>query len=391
MNPSVRYELHEFDRLASPHELRDEHKKKTDLIKLVTSEVERIKQTFIHEVFSFEDERHLERYIQYHQQALIRLIDKCTIQLQSNDRDTKDSYRALHTGLENLLVFVERHFTKYFDQDVKAPEGYVKVASNDLKKAVQRIEKALSETKADPRLCALFISIVDEILHRSEESTITYRMVLYAKTVIKEINLVLARVKSVQDIDEELRQLMYYLNYNSIKVLTYHAHFITALIDTSSSRSEKIEKLSFVLKKINQAQVNPGMRYYPAGASLKDQLNSYINEEIEYQEKLQQLNSAPGERPNNPFSSGFRLKFDASVSQLAYLLRILFETKIIVNKNLTQVLQFFARYTETQQSDSVSFGSLRSKFYTMETGARDSVRNMLVLMIEYIDRRQIPR
>ncbi|MCP2937828.1 hypothetical protein NK983_34555, partial [Salmonella enterica subsp. enterica serovar Typhimurium] len=63
------------------------------------------------------------------------------------------------------------------------------------------------------------------------------------------------------------------------------------------------------------------------------------------------------------------------------------ETKIIINNNLTQVLQFFARYVETQQSDSVSFGSLRSKFYTLETGTRDSVRNMLLSMLQYIDRR----
>lgn len=387
MNPSVQYELHEFERLSSPQEFRHEHKKKTDLTKLISSEVERIKQTFIHEVFSFEDERHLERYIQYHQQALIRLLDKAALHSESGSSQERDGFKMLHTGLENLLSFVERHFTKYFDQDVKAPEGYIKVASSDLKKAAQRIDKALSERKADPRLNVLLTQVLREIFERSDENTITYRMVLYAKTVVKEINSLLTRSEPMQDINEELRQLLYYLNYNSVKVLTYHAHFITALIDAAETRSEKIEKLSFILKKLNQAQVNPGMRYYPPGPSLKDQLNSYINEEIEYQEKLQQLNAPSPDRPHNPFSSGFRLKFDASVSQLAYLLRVLVETKIIINNNLTQVLQFFARYVETQQSDSVSFGSLRSKFYTLETGTRDSVRNMLLSMLQYIDRR----
>lgn len=387
MHPSVRYELHEFERLASPQALRNEHKKKTDLTKLFASELERIRQTFIHEVFSFEDERHLERYIQYHQQGLIRLLDKAALNTESGPRDTRDSFRVLHTALENLLSFIERHFTKYFDQDVKAPDGYIKVASNDLRKAAQHIEKAFSERNADARLIVLITHVLQEIFQRSDEKMITYRMVLYAKTVVKEVMVLLERDRNTQDIDEELRELIYYLNYNSVKVLTYHAHFVTALIDAAGSRPEKIEKLSFTLKKINQAQVNPGMRYLPVAPALKDQLNSYINEEIEYQERLQQLNSLPGERPDNPFSSGFRLKFDASVSQLAYLLRILFETRIIVNKNLTQVLQFFARYVETQQSDSVSFGSLRSKFYTMETGARDSVRTMLVTMLQYIDRR----
>ena len=179
---------------------------------------------------------------------------------------------------------------------------------------------------------------------------------------------------------------MYYLNYNSVKVLTYHAHYISSLLDQSETRAEKIETLSFVLKKINQSQVKPGIRYNQNGSPLKDQLNIYITEEIDYQERLQQLSNSSSDRSPDSFLPGFKLKFDASVSQLAYLLRIFMETKFIINNNLTQVLHFLVKYVTTKRSEAISYGSFRSKFYSVESGTKESVRNMLVSMIQYIDR-----
>lgn len=179
---------------------------------------------------------------------------------------------------------------------------------------------------------------------------------------------------------------MYYLNYNSIKALTYHAHFITALLEEAETRAEKIEKLSLIAKKINQSQVKPGIGYNQTCPSLKEQLNSYISEEVAYQERLQQLNNGSPDQPSDNFLSGFKLKFETSVSQLAYLLRIFIETKVILNTNLSQVLHFLVKFVMTKRSEAVSYNSFRSKFYCVESGTRESVRKMLVTMIQYIDK-----
>jgi hypothetical protein len=209
---------------------------------------------------------------------------------------------------------------------------------------------------------------------------------MYAKEVQKELFRLIERESEIQDWDDELRQVMYYLNYNSVKVLTYHAHYISSLLDQSETRAEKIETLSFVLKKINQSQVKPGIRYNQNGSPLKDQLNIYIAEEIDYQERLQQLSNSSSDRSPDSFLPGFKLKFEASVSQLAYLLRIFMETKFIINNNLSQVLHFLVKYVITKRSETISYGSFRSKFYSTEAGTKESVRNMLVSMIQYIDR-----
>lgn len=390
MHPGVRYELQELEKLISSGDqtIRDE-KQSNALKDAVRQEVERIKQTFIHEVFTFEDERHLERYIQYHQQALIRLMDKAALFINSDnpeDKNRKQFYALFYPGLEELLLFIERHFTKYFDQDAKAPEGYIDIARKDARANIKKLQKALAQKATDQRLVDLLLHILKKIVESKPDQGITYRKVMYAKEVQKELSRLVERESRVQDWDDGLRQIMYYLNYNSVKVLTYHAHYISSLLDQSETRAEKIEKLSFVLKRINQSQVKPGIRYNQNGSALKDQLNIYITEEIDYQERLQQLsNSAPDRSPDS-FLPGFKLKFEASVSQLAYLLRIFMETRIILNNNLSQVLHFLVRFVITKRSETISYGSFRSKFYSVETGTKESVRSMLVTMIQYIDK-----
>jgi hypothetical protein len=352
------------------------------------TEIERIKQTLVHEVFSFEDERHLERYIQYHQQAIIRLMDK--LATSSSDHDSNQhgetGFQIIYTALEELLYFVERHFTKYFDQDAKAPVGYIELARKDARINIKKVHKMLAGKNADLRIVNLMLHVLKKIIDSVPDQGITYRKVMYGKEIQKELFRLLESQSIIQDIDEELRQVMYYLNYNSTKVLTYHAHYITALIDASETRSEKIEKLSFALKKINQAQVKPDIRYNQHGPSLRDQLSNYITEEIDYQEKLHQLSNNSHERPSDPFLQRFKLKFEASVAQLAYLLRILIETKFILNNNLSQLLHFIVKFVITKRAEAVSYGSLSSKFYSVESATKESVRSMLQAMIQHIDK-----
>lgn len=359
---------------------------------IIHLEIERIKQTLIHEVFSFEDERHLERYIQYHQQGLITLMDKSSNRLvqlavlPTDLQQIENPNQHLYAGLEELLNFVERHFTKYFDQDAKAPEGYIAIVRKDVRTNTKKLIKTLSTLDVDPKLLDLVLHPLRRILKDYPAKETTYRKVLYAKEMQKELFRLLQQELTPEILDEELRQIVYYLNYNSVKTFTYHAHYINALVNASESRAEKIEKLSFILKKINQAQVRPGIHYNLHAAPLKDQLNEYIMVEIDYLERLQHLSGNPPGRIVDSFLQLFKLKIEISVAQLAYLIRVFVDTKIIQNKNLTEVLRFLARFVTTKRSETISYDSLRVKFYNVEIGTKASVRNMLASMIEYIDK-----
>jgi hypothetical protein len=385
MLPNIKYELreleNEFSQGPSTKASRYDYWKGT-----IKTEIDRIKQTFIQEVFSFEDERHLERYIQYHQQALIQLMDRSALLLPNAKEGDKYFYSSFNNAFEELLEFIERHFTKYFDQDARAPQGYVVRSRKDAKANIRKLQKSLALKHADEKLIDLMLHALVKIIDGRSAKSITYRKIMYSKEIQKELFLLIERQLAGAELNEELRQIIYYLNYNSTRVLTYHAHYFTSLLDNAEFRTEKIEKLSFELKKVTQAQVKPGISYHQDAPSLKSQLIDYLTVELEYQERLQKLSSNSSDPPSTNFMDGFKLKFDASVSQLAYLMKVFLETRLIANNNISQLMAFIVRFVVTRKSENISIGSLRSKFYNTESGTKESVRNMLATMIQYIDR-----
>jgi hypothetical protein len=385
MHQNIKYELGEIDRIINEGERKADFKRTTinSLDEQLRIEVERIKKTLIHEVFTFEDERHLERYIQFHQSVLIGLLDKLDRSSQVKSV-RQEFFKLVYTHVDQILRFIERHFAKYFDQDAKAPDGYLSLASKDAQESMDLLGKSFTDRNADEKIVFLLLHVLQNIVDSVSDRDITFRQVMYAKEMRKELFRLLER-KPTRDLNEELRQIMYYLNYNSVKVITYHAHYISALVDSAETRTEKIEKLSWVLKNISQAQVKPEIRYNQQAPALKDQLMEFITVEMEYQERLQRLNAPASQRPDSPLS-GFKLKFEASLAQLAYLIKIFLETKLISNNNLTHILQFLAASAITKRSETISFTSFRTKFYNVELGTKQSVRGMLTSMIHYIDK-----
>lgn len=382
MYPGVKYELQELEKFAE--RIANPSRKAGAAVCQagIRSEITRIKNTLFDEIFHFEDERHLERYIQYHQQALISLMDN-TAAIKTNKIKKQINHgQGLYNAFEELLIFMEHHFTKYFDLDARAPIGYVVLAQKQNRINIKRLQEALASKGADARITEIVLHAPNQIGNASPEKITTYRKIHYAG----EVNEALFKVVSqeAEDINDELRKVMYYLNYNSGKVLTYHALYISDLLKETDIRSEKIEKLSLILKNINQAQVKPGIGYDLKANSLKNQLNNYVIEEIEYQERLQHL-AHHAANPPGQMAKGFKLKFTASVAQLAYMIKIMVDTGLILNTNLSQLLHFIASFAISKRAEGISYGSLRSKFYNVETGTKQAVRTMLVSLIHHID------
>ncbi|MBS1680972.1 MAG: hypothetical protein JST48_04615 [Bacteroidetes bacterium] len=356
------------------------------LIQKIRVETDRVLQALALEVITLQQEDQVIRYIRYHQLAIARFMDKMGKLELTNKTGPPEFYQVSQGCLDELLLFVEHRFAKYFDQDAKAPGKYVARVKKITKEKLKNFRLVLTSKNADPRLIDLVLRILKSICDNGSEGNITFRKLIYAKEVQKDLSSLTDRLPEIKDIDEELRQVMYRNNYNSYRVLTYHAHYASSLLEEAETRAEKIEQLSLLLKKINQACVKPQVKYHPHGLPLKDQLNNYIVEELEYQQRLQLTLGHLSPSLHEPAPIGFKLKFTASVAQAAYLLRILMESKIILNNNLSQVFQFLAKYVVTKRSESVSLGSLRSKYYEVDTGTKESVRNMLMALAKYIDK-----
>lgn len=169
------------------------------------------------------------------------------------------------------------------------------------------------------------------------------------------------------------------------KTFAFLTGFITDETDKCETAGEKIERLSWFLKEVNQVPVRPTTSYHRDRPSLKSQVSVYLAEEIEYLERLSRLAKAPaGDRENALKKS--RLKLGTSVAQLACFLRLLLDPKVVQNENTAELLRFTAGACVTKRSEAVSVGSLRGKFYEVETATKESAKQLLLKMVAHIDK-----
>jgi hypothetical protein len=395
MNAVLKYELETLENIITNELLASREKNKgiapeqLDALKgMLQEEIERIKKKFVHEIFAFEDERLLERYIQLHQQELIRLTDLLSMKTDQSFHLQKQEYLELHRHISNtveeLLRYIERHFTKYFDQDTRAPESYIAIAGSEIVKWYSDFQDQLKRRNADLTLIDLVLYPMKKFIENIPTGQITYRGIIYVKEIQKELHQILIPGKEGNDVDDDIRLVLLYLNYNTIKYFRYYTNYVTDLLREMDSAAGRIEKLSYLLKLVNQTQVKPGVGYNKTIYSLKDQLSDWIGEEVTYLEKMHKLNERNASGSN--LAEDFKLKTEMSVSQLAFLLRVFIETKIIHNKNVSDLIRFFSRFFQTRRLESISYESFRVRYYNTEDSTKRFVRNMLLQMVDHINK-----
>lgn len=387
MHPQrVKYELQEYERIiGSVAETGGKQRAGYAATgNSINAEVERIKQSFIHEIFGFGDERHLERYIQYHQRTLIRLMDETMRQRDTAGKIVRQAYARCYHGLEDLLVFIEKHFAKYFDQHAKAPEAYIAMVKNDIQSSMDVLHNGLLGRAACSCIADAVLHVFRRITEDDPSHEITYRKVLYAKELQRELSKLISNPDSRADINDDLRNLMYYLNYNSVKAFTCHKQYIDLALSEAETRPEKIEKLSYLLKRVNQAQVKPGISYNFYALGLTAQVNGYILEELEHLQRVHNL--IPGPHTPGGLFSTVKIHLEMSVAQVAYLIKLFIDARILVNKNLTELLRFISTFLISKKTEAISYDSLRAKYYNVEQTTKEAVKANLLRMLSLIDK-----
>jgi len=72
-----------------------------------------------------------------------------------------------------------------------------------------------------------------------------------------------------------------------------------------------------------------------------------------------------------------KIETDLSVSQLAYLFRLMYEVGMLKVYNQTDLLKFISINFKTNNTQAISTRSLRSKYYNIDSATRDSVKKLL--------------
>lgn len=387
----LKYELEVLEDLISRHSIWKNiginlSQQSQQVVETTGHEIERIKNAFKSVAFSNIDDKHIERHFQNHQQALIRLTDQVQSYLSvDNHPEVATLYLKVSAALEDLLTYIEKHFSKYFDLSAKIPESYRRVIENEFEGKLKLIRKAFRNKEMNQELIAILLRPF-ECLKNSGDPHISFKKLIFVRELYSELD----TISSADVIDGSLKRQvcisMIYLNFNSLKMFNYCIKEIKKDYQEKETLNDQLEKLAHYLKIINQQQEKPGFVYKPGHKTLKVQLLEWVTEEIIYLERKHQLSfifkSEKSDISTHKYD--FKIHTDSSVPRVAYFVRILIETGLIKNQNVLEVIRFFANSVRTGRVETISAESFRTKFYNTEDSTKAAVESDVLMLLDHI-------
>jgi len=359
----------------------------------IKEETERIKSNLSKAELDFKKRRTFGRYIRFHQQEIIRLsgqlsnyISPQRLHTISESLDNALLCQQLYLSLEELLAFVAKHFTEYFNQDAWMPESYRRITIYELQKSIRRLHITLIHLKVDKILISIVLNPFKEIVD-APSNEVTYRRMIFLKAIEKEI--LIFPDSDIEKLDfhtlnQRICESLIRINYNSPEFIKYYSEHIRLSLFNCEFLTDQIDRIAYFYKIVYQIHILPNMSFNPSLPSTKNQLLEWLSGELEYLRQKQLLKNVIN--GDHEIKNDFKLNFNLSVAQLAYFLKALIEADVIQNKNTSELIRFLTKYVKTKRSESMSYESFRIKYYSIESGTKDAVKKTLEAVLNFINK-----
>jgi len=306
----------------------------------------------------------------------IRLMD--TMYTYSNLRDVNNQLRIIVDKVclhfQQTFQFIEEFFGGYIDKDRKAPFAYIEIGKIEI---IKKLKKAKSNfvqsTESTVTLIEILFTVIEEKL--SASSAITINNIAYITQLAGEIDR-----QSKPIAEQNLRNILYSLNFNEENFVMAEYERFAALTPDSLSKNERIRLLKQEQKTINQVTVKLNCYWNASMSSLKEQLNGWLNEEIQFIE----TGTSAMLNQNGAMENTDKIQTSLSVAKLALIIRLLVIDKVIINRQVAPALRTVAKVFTTLQKDEISFGSLETKYHAPEKANITMVRDMLFKWINIL-------
>ncbi|WP_407527434.1 hypothetical protein PDL71_07325 [Lacibacter sp. MH-610] len=323
--------------------------------------------------------RHLakdkEEFIRMVQLMLTKLLDKVSLVYSCSSVSINDNQPGLLTQeLLKALHFIQEYFGAYFDKNERVPDVLISFYKKEINSLSETLRLKLTQSDlVEPLLAETLINHFSGSFE-SSNIPVSYRLHFYEKELLRELS------KEVNPANDNIRKLLYYYNFNSSAFVIYEFDRLVNLLSAITSKSEKILMLRSELKSINQLPVRVNYYFDDNMPSLKEQLSTWITEEIKYCEAGHFIHAATlaGAEPEN------KINTTLSVAKLGLLIRLLVVDKIIVNRTVAPMLRTVAKTFTTLQREEISFGSLETKYHAPDKATIGMMKEMLAKWIHIL-------
>ncbi|AEA44953.1 hypothetical protein [Fluviicola taffensis] len=358
-------------------------------------ELEKQCYTFLKETINACKEKHLYSAIRKIQRTLLTWsID--VIQLFHLDRLTrsrsiklydKTSIFALgYDCLENILVHLERFYSKYLDRELFVPFNVISSRVNCLKPRVERLKLNIISQYYDAEFLEALFQPLLLVSNVNPKNRLTYHQLMFIECFTNKLLRFFAKENQKANSIELLHGYLIEMNYNNPSYFTYLAFKFSEELSKLPSLESKQHTLYSWLKSVNQIVASNEVQYDRNVVSLKSSVIGWLEEEIWF---LKSTCPVHLQLPNEPSSANVnqseKVKMNCSVSELALLVRMLSETDLVSSKTHRELMEQITDNFQTSKVQDISIKSLSNKYYEPDTNTINAIKEKVIQMLNKLN------
>lgn len=288
---------------------------------------------------------------------------------------------AVFDCLEGILKQIELNHTGLFDRQVLLPVCYFKLAMSDLKQEFLFLKALMKKHRTDLALQEPVLSCLSGFF---EKNRCSCQELNYIKRLLLSLNSL--KIES-DHFNEILKKQLIYLGLNDLNLAEYYINSIEEELTGMYRADEQYEHLCRYQKQFKGQEERADDCFDPKRLSLKLILLEYVNAELDFLERKELIGRDQVPETRQIAESNYRVRISLSADGLAYFLRLMVEAEIIVAKPRTLLISFVSKYFQTNGigSNSLSSGSLETKYKQVTQNTAKAVRMVLKRMLHQLD------
>lgn len=355
----------------------------------VLSETQNIQTQLKNEIFSLHKKREIRLLVRKYHSTLIFLLDNMMENQEEdlfNDVGLYDIINTLISCLDELLAFIETRFSSYLGLDRRVPINYLIVSKKELKLKIDKLSKKKITNSDDKGIIEIVFSSLYGFVNSNSQRT-TYRQILYQKELVKELEVLTDSQKQTGSYTA-LNELLICMNFNSKAYINHFSECITKNTSILKNRGERMEKLLFYFKELNQLHSNETVILDPDYHNLKIVLSNWFTHEIAYLQNKIDLCAAPikdlGTNQSLLTENSNKIECVLSADQMGLILRASEESRTVKAKSMSEVFKTIVPHLSTAFKKNLSYHSVRIKSYNAEERDKEIAIRTLEKIIKKI-------
>lgn len=280
----------------------------------------------------------------------------------------------LRKKCDQVLYFLETHFYNYLDHSMPVSDlGFQEILTKT-NFVVAEIRVLVSEMDAD------FKKILNPLCFPVTSSTLHY--IHYLHTFCDRWNNEF--FYSEEDTGRHQELLTSFLityNYNLPGFFEYLTSQVIEQLRNEDDPNNHSNILRMQLKQLSSIPACVSISFSSDFEPVRNMFKQWLKNELKDCSKRIKYFSS---EQLSLFPKQYKIETSLSVAQTAYLMKLMYTSGITVNKVQQDVLHAISKTFCSKKMEDMSFGSLQSKYYNVEDGTKQAVKEILLTMIKNI-------